>query len=117
MRKLFWSGIGYLSLGLGALGAFLPLLPTVPFFILSAFCFTQYNPALERWLLKHPRYGASIRLWRERRAISRIGKRAALLAFCLTLGLSFLLVSYPWSLAPIVPLVIVGTWIWTRPES
>ena len=117
MHKIFWSVIGYSSLFLGTLGAFLPLLPTVPFFILSAFCFAQANPAIERWLLNHPRYGASIRLWRERRAISRAGKHAALLAFCLTLTLSLLFVSYPWSLIPIIPLAIVGTWIWTRPES
>jgi uncharacterized membrane protein YbaN (DUF454 family) len=117
MRKVFWSVVGYVSLFLGALGALLPLLPTVPFLILSAFCFAQSNPALERWLLQHPRYGTSIRLWRERGAISRAGKHAALLAFCLTLGVSFLVVSYPWSMAPIVPLVVIGTWIWTRPEN
>ena len=40
--------VGLLSLLLGAIGLFVPLLPTVPFIILAAFCFARSSPALEQ---------------------------------------------------------------------
>src|SRR3546814_2859167 len=66
MRRHFYLACGFLSLGLGAIGAFLPLLPTVPFMILAAFCFARSSPALEARLLEHRHFGPHIRRWRER---------------------------------------------------
>ena len=117
MLRALYLTIGFVSLGLGGVGIVVPLLPTVPFWILAAFCFTRSSPALERWLLDHPKFGAPIRLWREKGAISRAGKRAALAAFAFSLVLSLFTLPLPWSLAPLVPAVIGGTWIWRRPEG
>jgi uncharacterized membrane protein YbaN (DUF454 family) len=117
MRRILYLSAGYVSLGLGTIGAFLPLLPAVPLFILAAFCFTRSSPALEQWILTHPKYGSYVRLWRERGAIPRAGKHASLLAFSLTLFVSLMFVPFPWSLTPVLLLVIIGTWIWTRPEN
>ncbi|HRD85926.1 MAG TPA: YbaN family protein, partial [Rubrivivax sp.] len=77
MKRHFYLVSGWASLGLGALGAFLPLLPTVPFVILAAFCFARGSARVERWLLDHPRFGPMVRDWRERRAIPRRAKRLA----------------------------------------
>ncbi len=115
-RTLYLSG-GFLSLGLGTLGIFLPLLPTVPFMILAAFCFARSSPALEKRLLDHPHFGPHIRRWRNKGAISRKGKQAALAAFAFSAGMALLFVPFPWLLAPITAALIGGTWIWTRPEG
>ena len=72
-RQLYLAG-GLISVALGTLGVFLPLLPTVPFLLLATFCFARSNPVWEQRLLDHPRYGPPLREWRERRAISRKGK-------------------------------------------
>lgn len=108
---------GFVCVGLGAIGIVLPLLPTVPFFILAAFCFARSNPALERRLLDHPRYGPSLRLWRERGAISRRAKWAATGAFAASIAIGFLFSSWPWTLAPPLVALVSGTWLWRRPES
>ncbi|HQS96300.1 MAG TPA: YbaN family protein, partial [Novosphingobium sp.] len=71
-RQLYLAG-GLISVALGTLGVFLPLLPTVPFLLLATFCFARSNPVWEQRLLDHPRYGPPLRQWRERRAISRKG--------------------------------------------
>lgn len=115
-RQLYLTG-GFLAIGLGAIGLVLPLLPTVPFMILAAFCFARSSPALEARLLDHRHFGPHIRRWRERGAISRRGKQAALLAFAFSALLALALSPLPWSLIPLAAALIGGTWIWTRPEG
>jgi uncharacterized membrane protein YbaN (DUF454 family) len=60
---------GFVLLSVGCLGIVLPLLPTTPFFIAAAACFSRASPRFERWLVTHPRLGHPIRAWRTSRAI------------------------------------------------
>ncbi|MEZ5868996.1 MAG: YbaN family protein [Defluviimonas denitrificans] len=46
--------IGLISLALGAIGLFLPLLPTVPFVLLAALCFANTSERLHGWLFVAP---------------------------------------------------------------
>ena len=115
-RTLYLMG-GFLALGLGGIGVLLPLLPTVPFIILAAFCFARSNPTLEQWLVEHPVFGGHIRAWRERGAISRKGKLAATAAFAVSSVFALIVAPLPWSLAPLVAALVGGSWIWTRPEA
>jgi uncharacterized membrane protein YbaN (DUF454 family) len=117
MRRHLYLIAGFLSIGLGAIGAFLPLLPTVPFMILAAFCFARSSPRLEAKLLNHAQFGPHIRRWRERGAISRRGKQAALAAFAFSVVLALLLSPWPWFLIPVAAALVGGSWIWTRPEA
>lgn len=117
MRRILYLLGGYAALTLGGLGLFLPLLPTVPFVILAAFCFARSSPALEARLVNHRHFGPHIQRWRESGAISRRGKKAALAAFIFSGLLALLLSPLPWSLIPLGAALIGGTWIWTRPEG
>lgn len=116
MKRLWflWCGLGALALGL--IGIAVPMLPTVPFVILAAFCFARSSPALEARLLDHPRFGPHIRAWREKGAISRKGKLAAGLAFSASAVAGLIALEMPWSLVPLAAALIGGTWIATRPE-
>lgn len=114
-RQLYLAG-GLISVALGTLGVFLPLLPTVPFLLLATFCFARSNPVWEQRLLDHPRYGPPLREWRERRAISRKGKVGALVAMAFGVVLTAVTAGWPWVLIPAVVMGITGTWIWTRAE-
>ena len=70
--------LGLISLGLGIVGAFLPLLPTVPFVLLSAFLFARSSDRLHNWLITHKIFGQLIRDYHEERGITIQGKIAAI---------------------------------------
>ena len=61
--------VGAISLVLGVLGIFLPMLPTTPFLLLSAAAWVKASPSLYDWLLNHKVLGEYIRNFREHRAI------------------------------------------------
>lgn len=61
--------LGSISLALGILGIFLPLLPTTPFLLLTAALYFKGSPRLYNWLLNHRHFGPYIRNFRENKAI------------------------------------------------
>jgi uncharacterized protein len=69
VRKLFYNTAGCACVALAFLGLFLPLLPTTPFLLLAAFCFSRGSTRLHQWLLEHRTLGPIIRDWNERRVI------------------------------------------------
>ena len=61
--------LGSVSLALGVVGVFLPLLPTTPFLLLAAALYFRGSPRLYEWLIAHPHLGTYIRNFRENKAI------------------------------------------------
>lgn len=116
MARHLYLGLGIASFVLAMIGIVLPIMPTAPFLLVSAFCFARSNPAWEQALLDHPRYGPPLRQWRERKAISRKAKISAVLAMSAGVGFTWLTVGWPWVLISVAVLVIAGSWIWTRAE-
>ncbi len=51
--KLLLTVAGYLCVGLGVVGAFVPILPTVPFILLAAWLFVKSSPKSMEWLMRH----------------------------------------------------------------
>lgn len=47
--RIFWIVLGFICLGLGTLGVVLPILPTVPFYMATVFCFTKSSRKLHDW--------------------------------------------------------------------
>lgn len=86
--RLGWKILGAISLALGIIGIFLPLLPTTPFLLLSAFCFQRGSEKLHNWLITHPRFGPPIEDWNRHGAISQKAKIIALASMALVLILS-----------------------------
>ena len=103
--RILWLTLGYVALLLGLAGVVLPLVPTTPFLILSAFAFSRGSPRLERWLVEHPRFGPPIRDWREEKALSRRAKWLASIVMAVTLAGGILAI-----------FCAVALFLWTRPE-
>lgn len=75
---ILYKILGFLFVGLGIIGIYLPLLPTTPFLLLAAACFARSSERCHQWLLNNPTFGPIVRNWEERRCISRRSKITAL---------------------------------------
>lgn len=114
----FWFVFGLLSCALGMIGIVLPLLPTVPFMILAAFCFGKSSPTLHAWLIEHPIYGPHIRDWRQKGAIHPNAKRIATISLAASFGISLVVRVRPEILLiQAAVLLAVLAFIWSRPSD
>lgn len=118
MIRPFWAILGGFALIAGAIGIFLPFLPTVPFLLLAAFCFGRASVRLHTWLLAHPVFGPPVKNWNERGAISLQSKKLASVSIIAALGISVALgFGTAVLLLQFLGLVGVAVFIWSRPDS
>ena len=75
-----YKAFGFLFLGLGFIGIFLPLLPTTPFVLLAAGCFAKSSEKWHSWLLANRVFGPMIRNWEEHKCVSCNSRRIAVLS-------------------------------------
>ena len=116
-RRRLWQAGGATAFAVGTAGIFLPLLPTVVFYIIAAFCFGKSNPEWEARLLRHPTFGPHIVAWRERGAIARAGKIAAVLTLAASAAIGLIFLHDGWRWLPAAVAVLVGGWILSRPDA
>lgn len=81
---MFLKIIGVFFVGLAALGAVLPILPTTPFLLVSAGCFAKSSPRLHKKLLENKTFGPMIFHWQESRSIPKRAKIISLLTMILS---------------------------------
>lgn len=91
--------VGWLSVALGVIGIFVPVLPTTPFLLLAAACFVRSSRRFYHWLVGHKRLGPWIRDYLEGNGIPLKGKVYAIGLMWLSIGLSCYLVPLPWARA------------------
>ncbi len=115
--RAVWFAVGLSAVALAVLGVVLPLLPTTPFVLLSAFAFARSSDRWHAWLRHHRVFGPIIKNWREHGAISRRAKLIGVMSIAAVFALSFVLAVAPAVLAvQAVALVGVGAFILSRPS-
>ena len=93
MMRLIFAGFGSLFVGIGLVGAVLPVLPTTPFMLLAAGCYVRASPRFYNWLLNTRAFGPLIREWRQYRTIPWRTKLTAIALMAVTLSTSIVLVA------------------------
>lgn len=94
--RLLLTIFGFIALGLGILGMFVPVLPTTPFLLLTAFCFLRTNRRLYDKLLAHKVLGPYITNFMQHKAIPKKVKAYILITLWATILLSVCLVGIVW---------------------
>ncbi len=88
---------GLVSVALGVLGIFLPLLPTTPFILLAGFCFARSSQRFHDWLLNHPWFGEILRTYQAGLGIEPRIRNRTLMIMWLGMFISMLIVNRLWS--------------------
>ncbi|MEI4471895.1 YbaN family protein [Frigidibacter sp. MR17.24] len=116
--RIFWATLGSLALALAVMGVVLPLMPTVPFALLAAFCFARSSRRVHDWILNHRHLGPPIRNWQERRAIGRRAKWLATASFFGSVGIATVMALPPVAIAAqALCLACCAAFIWSRPDA
>jgi len=104
IKKIFLNIAGYLCLGLGATGIFMPGLPTTPFVILAAICFSKSNPKVYEWLRGTKFFGPYIEHYRTKQGVKIRLKVVSIIVVWVSLSISMWMLQAVWAfvLLPIV---------------
>ncbi len=117
-RPLMWLA-GWLALLLGIVGIFLPGLPTVPFVLLAAGCWSRSSPRFHRWLSEHHYFGPMVRNWERNRAIPFKGK--VLSSVMMAASCAWIFYRFPerwWAgLGMSAVCLAVAVWMWRLPTA
>ena len=92
--------VGWVSIVLGVIGIFLPLLPTTPFLLLAAACFARSSEKFHGWLLNHKYLGPYIHLYLD-------GKGIPFKAKCYIIGVLWITMIFSMYIVPHVPVKVL----------
>ncbi len=119
LGKTFFNFVGSVALILGVIGVFLPVLPTTPFILLAAYCFSKGSDRMHQWLLTSPVFGPLIREWRDGGVIRPSAKRLATFFILLSFGSLTFFSRLPWPAKVFLDLLALSVlgFIWSRPSA
>lgn len=96
IKNILLIGVGLVSLGLGALGTLLPVLPTTPFVLLAAFCFSIGSPTLQQKLKKSEFFKQYIEYYENKTGVERKIVRKSIVFVWIGLTISIVITRQPW---------------------
>lgn len=118
LGNTFLIALGLISLALGLIGMFLPLLPTTPFVLLAAYFFSKGSPKLHHWVISRPYFGPMILEWERHGIISIKAKILATTMIILLFGLTLKFVNVSMEIKTLVTFIglCVLLFILSRPS-
>ncbi len=115
LRRGVYVATGTFFVGLGTVGAFLPLLPTTPFLLLASYFYVRSSPRLNQRLLRSRLLGGFLRDWQQRGGVRRPVKWLALAVVGLGVTASIIWGNFPgWGIALLLVLAAIGVTVVVR---
>lgn len=109
IKRLIFLILGLLCLALGTIGIFLPILPTVPFYLATAFCFSQSSQKLHDWFLSTELYKKHLQSFVEKKGMLLKTKISIITTVTLLMGFGFFMMARKGIWIPCIILAVV--WI------
>ncbi|WP_086464418.1 YbaN family protein [Oceanibaculum nanhaiense] len=110
--------LGCIFAALGLIGAFLPVVPTVPFLLVAVWCFSRSSPRFHHWLYTHPTFGPPIRNWFQHGIVPLKGKLYAVGGMAASWLMTVIFVFDDWLKPALMggTMMLIGLYVCTRPS-
>ncbi len=89
LKKVFWIILGCIGVGLGSIGVFLPILPSVPFLLLATFSFARSSERLHKWFVNTKLYKKNLESYVQGKGMTIETKVRIMLIVTLLMGIGF----------------------------
>lgn len=107
IKRAIYIVVGCIGVGLGALGAVLPLLPAFPFLLLAAVCFGKSSERLHTWFVHTRLYKNNLESYVQGRGMTWKTKIRIMVIVTLTMSVGFLMMSR----VPVGRMIFAGVWL------
>lgn len=107
LKQIIFLIIGCLSLALGCVGIVLPILPTVPFFLLTVFCFANSSQKLHDWFIGTQMYKKHLESFVQKKGMTVRTKATILTSVTALMAVGFVLMLCKGIIVPCVVLAVV----------
>ena len=105
--RIFWIVLGFLCLGLGTVGVVLPILPTVPFYMATVFCFAKSSQRLHSWFVGTRLYQKHLDSFVKKKGMTVQTKLGIIIPVTLVMGIGFFMMMRAGVIIPSVVLAAV----------
>ena len=107
LRRLIFLILGCICLGLGCVGIVLPILPTVPFFLVTVFCFANSSQKLHDWFVGTKMYQKHLETFVQKKGMTVQTKVGIIVPVTLLMGFGFFMMMRAEILVPSIILAVV----------
>ena len=118
LKKVLWTTVGLLSLGMAYVGVVTPGIPYSPFVVFAAYCFGKGSERLHKWIYNHKLFGPFLTNWGEKRVFPLKMKYFMLAVMSTSLIIVFFTGVKPIGvISTAIFMGLVAVWAWRYPSS